>query len=84
MKQGKTLKEKTMKLYQTVWTNKNSYDEFLEYEGTDKAMALITKEDLERSKKVVEVREYDLEKPWEEMDEDERSEVLCGDYNLVK
>ena len=82
-----------MKLYQTVWTNKNSYDEFIEYEGTNKAMALITKEDLEKFnktnkcasiEKIVEVREYDIEKPWEEMDEDERSEVLCSDYNLVK
>lgn len=78
--------EHGLKFYQTICQRKNCYDEFVQYEGYNVVEAI-----KEADKRFIcndkdswlEVREYDLDKPWEEMSDNEQSEALCYGYEVI-
>ncbi|MCD8371814.1 MAG: helix-turn-helix domain-containing protein [Clostridia bacterium] len=77
-----------MKFYQTISVRER--DEFTEYEGYDKQAAIDKAISVDghltptgRKHGYTEVREFNIEKPYAEMDEDEQCDIICGGYNLI-
>lgn len=75
-----------MKFYQTVTIADNADDEWVYYEGYSLADALRQAE-YENSHCIdkhfsTEVREYEIDKAWEDMTDDEQCAAMFG-YNIV-
>lgn len=76
-----------MKYYEVVTMSTDSGDEWTYYEGydLDKARLVCENETAYNDKHhSTEIREFDLEKPREEMSEDEWIDLYCSGYNVVR
>ena len=79
-----------MKFYQTITTTNRSNDEFVEYQGYDLEKAIQVR-DYENGHRLAsekdnyhcEIRVYDIEKPFEDMDDDKQCATL-SEYNIYE
>ena len=72
-----------MKYYETVMTCKRSDDEWVYYSGYDVDAAFDAADEGVDCMYAVEIREFELAKPREEMSDDEYCEMYAQGYSVI-